>query len=716
MKNERRTVKRKNNKRGILFRYELAILAILIVAGGIIYELTRTTIKNVDEWNDKANRLLTDTVTIVPERGALLSDNGTILADNLMFYSVCIDTKTESIRPDSLKKHLPALADSLAAFSRIHNPDNPRSAQRWKDTLEHVYEQGTNRAFTLFRRASHDEVQRIKSFPFFNLKPRYTGLYTTQRPVRTKPYGMMASRSIGNVLEREDRKGFRGSSGLEMALDSLLYGTPGVAENVQLTSGISKWTKTPALPGYNVTTTINVTMQEIAEEQLLTKCRETNARWGTVVLMEVETGEIKAISNLEWNPATGDYAEGVNHAVLGYEPGSVMKPISMMVALEEGLVKDIDAPIQTGTHFMYYGRPINDPHGGAYLTAREIIATSSNVGMSKIIISGFGNRPGGFREKLEQMGFFEPFHSGIGGERAPAIAKLGHSNADHVALTRMAYGYTTMLPPLCTLAMYNAIANDGKYVRPTLVKRLTREGEDSIMPVSYIKHGMWKQSGLVTEPVQVCSPENAAKLRQMLHDVVWGPRGTARNFLKSDLVEIAGKTGTCFTNEGGHYTNTKRLAFCGFFPYEKPKYSCIVLMLGANVGAAASSGLVLKNIALKLYAHGLLDNSPSIYDQAKGKTTAVKTQPTVYATHTKQNYSKLAKATSSANVATIAKPKAIANGVPDVHGLSIREALGLLEEKGITVSFNGQGFVKSQSVPPGTPLSQCRAISLTLSL
>ena len=159
-----------------------------------------------------------------------------------------------------------------------------------------------------------------------------------------------------------------------------------------------------------------------------------------------------------------------------------------------------------------------------------------------------------------------------------------------MSLTRQAYGYATTIPPLYTLAMYNAIANDGKFVRPHLVKKLSREGEpDSIIPVTYVRK-------------QVCSPDNARKLRTMLHDVVWGSHGTARHWVQDERVEIAGKTGTAFTNAAGQYGAQKRLAFCGFFPYDKPKYSCIVLMLGADRGAGASSGMVVKNIALKMYA------------------------------------------------------------------------------------------------------------------
>ena len=700
---------KKTNKKYILARYSLVVGVMLLFSAFIVWDMFKTSVMYSNDWNRKADSILTSEVPIEPERGKLLADNGTVLAANLQYYTLRIDWFTAGIKDSVLMKNIDPLCDSLAAF------DNSRTANQWKEKLlgdrEKILSNKTkrNRAYRVFRRMlSHGEYERVKRFPFFNLAKNKNGLYYERESKRCKPYGSMASRSIGSVGKDSTSSTLHGRSGLEMALDSLLYGKPGVAKRIQLNSGIVSAESVPAINGYDITTTINVALQDIVETELYDMCVETEAEWGTCVLMEVATGEIKAISNLEKSKTGDGYIEGRNNAVLGYEPGSVMKPISMMIALEDGIVKDINAPIPTGTVWNYEGRPIRDPHGGAQLTARQIIETSSNVGMSRLIVSKYASDPGKFHDRLAGMGFFEPMHSGIGGETTPRIPRLGRTKGDRISLTRMAFGYATQIPPLSTLAIYNAIANDGKYVRPHLVKKFSREGEpDSIIPVSYIRQ-------------QVCSPENAQKLRIMLHDVVFGSRGTARKWVQDERVEIAGKTGTAYVTEGGQYTNRKRLAFCGFFPYEKPKYSCIVLMSGANRGAAASSGMVLKNVALKMYARGMLGEAPnyaaaSVDKDGKPIQKEV-SQPTFVASMTSRLRKNIQAGLEmgKAHVKVLKAPERNGKGVPDVINMGAREAIRRLEDVGLTVRFTGNGHVVSQSIAPGGNFVRGQVINLVL--
>lgn len=705
---------KQNNKRHILARYAIVVGMMLLFSTMIAWNLFKTTVVQAAEWNEKANTVLMSTTPIEPERGKLLADDGTVLAANLQYYVLRIDWFTEGIKTDTLMKDIGPLCDSLAVF------DNSMTAAQWKqkilsdrkDILDAPKRVGLdgkkgkkNRAYKLFPyMLTHKEYERVRQFPFLCRAKNKNGFYTERHNRRIKPYGDMAARSIGNVGQDTTSSCIHGRSGLEMALDSLLYGKPGVARNIQLTNGIVRGESVPALCGYDITTTINVQLQDIVENELNYMCIETGARWGTCILMEVATGEIKAISNLELNEETGNYVEGRNHAVLGYEPGSVVKTISMMVALEDGIVTDINAPIATGSDWMYAGRNISDrPHGAATRTPREIIETSSNIGMAKLIVKDYGQNPGGFRKRLEQMGFFEPFNTGIGGETTPNFPVLGNKNWDKLSLTRQAYGYATTIPPLYTLAMYNAIANDGKFVRPHLVKKLSREGEpDSIIPVTYIRK-------------QVCSAENAQKLRIMLHDVVWGDHGTARHWVKDDKVEIAGKTGTAFTNAGGQYGGQKRLAFCGFFPYDKPKYSCIVLMLGANVGAGASSGMVLKNIARKMYAHGLLGGAADLNDAEKpGSDKENKNYPTLFASMNDYAANNIKRGLNVKSAHRFARPAKVEKGVPCVIGLDIRQAIRILEDAGLCVKFTGSGMVTSQSLAAGSSFTRGQQINLHL--
>lgn len=705
---------KQNNKRHILARYAIVVGMMLLFSTMIAWNLFKTTVVQAAEWNEKANTVLMSTTPIEPERGKLLADDGTVLAANLQYYVLRIDWFTEGIKTDTLMKDIGPLCDSLAVF------DNSMTAAQWKqkilsdrkdilDAPKRVGPDGKkgkkNRAYKLFPyMLTHKEYERVRQFPFLCRAKNKNGFYTERHNRRIKPYGDMAARSIGNVGQDTTSSSIHGRSGLEMALDSLLYGKPGVARNIQLTNGIVRGESVPALCGYDITTTINVQLQDIVENELNYMCIETGARWGTCILMEVATGEIKAISNLELNEETGNYVEGRNHAVLGYEPGSVVKTISMMVALEDGIVTDINAPIATGSDWMYAGRNISDrPHGAATRTPREIIETSSNIGMAKLIVKDYGQNPGGFRKRLEQMGFFEPFNTGIGGETTPNFPVLGNKNWDKLSLTRQAYGYATTIPPLYTLAMYNAIANDGKFVRPHLVKKLSREGEpDSIIPVTYIRK-------------QVCSAENAQKLRIMLHDVVWGDHGTARHWVKDDKVEIAGKTGTAFTNAGGQYGGQKRLAFCGFFPYDKPKYSCIVLMLGANVGAGASSGMVLKNIARKMYAHGLLGGAADLNDAEKPDGDKdKKNYPTLFASMNDYAANNIKRGLNVKSAHRFARPAKVEKGVPCVIGLDIRQAIRILEDAGLCVKFTGSGMVTSQSLAAGSSFTRGQQINLHL--
>ena len=703
---------KQNNKRHILMRYGIVVGIMLVFSTMIASKLFKTTVVQASEWNKKAESVLTDTVPIEPERGKLLADNGSVLAANLQYYIVRIDWFTDGIKTDTLMKDIGALCDSLAAF------DSSMDAAQWKkkilqdrknilDAANHPApgkKPRKNRAYRLFPyMLTHKEYERVRQFPFLRRPKNKNGFYYEKHNRRMKPYGDMASRSIGNVGEDSLSSSIHGRSGLEMALDSLLYGKPGIAQSIQLTNGIVRAESVPAVKGYDITTTINVQLQDIVENELNDMCIESGADWGTCVLMEVATGEIKAISNLERNPTTGEYVEGVNHAVLGYEPGSVVKTISMMVALEDGIVTDINAPIATGSDWMYAGRNISDrPHGAATRTPREIIETSSNIGMAKLIVKDYGQNPGGFRKRLEEMGFFEPFHSGIAGEMVPNYPVLGNKNWDKLSLTRQAYGYATTIPPLYTLAIYNAIANDGKFVRPHLFKKLSREGEpDSIIPVTYVRQ-------------QVCSPENAQKLRIMLRDVVWGSHGTARHWVQDKRVEIAGKTGTAFINAAGQYGAKKRLAFCGFFPYDKPKYSCIVLMLGADRGAGACSGMVLKNIALKMYARGLLGSMPDYTETVKDQPKDGKSYPTLFASMADNKANNIRRGLGIEKPHTYARPQRIEKGVPNVIGLNVREAIKMLEDAGLNVSFTGSGMVTGQSLAAGSQYARGQRINLRL--
>lgn len=679
------TARQKGSNQGhIMARYAFISFFILLFAGFIAFKLFKTTLIDAEHWNSKANHDLQRVDTIAPLRGDILAADGSILVTNLCYYNLRVDYRSEGFAESEYLANVNALADSMA----VHFPR--RTANEWREHLMAPMQKPKaqrSRSYLLIANLTHPEKELIKSFPFFNInRINRTGLTEESVMKRDCPYGDMARRSIGRVGQTRECKEIHGISGLEKALDSLLYGVPGIYKRVPFTKRIGNWTDIPAVDGYNVRTTIDITLQDILENELNNILDSCGAEWGTAVLMEVATGDIKAISNFELDNSTGHYIEAYNRATVAYEPGSVVKPISMMIALEDGLVNNLDEVIPIGGSFAYGGgRPVTDSHYNSQLTVAGIIEQSSNIGMTKVIIRGYNDNPPAFVQRLEGIGFFEPMNSGIADEERPRMRR----NPTRLDLSRMSYGYSTAIPPLYTLSVYNAIANNGRYVRPRLVSGLQREGVDSVIPVSYIRD-------------RICSEENARKMQYMLTQVTQGSHGTGRR-LKNPYVSIAGKTGTCYSINyaTGHYeTGKKRLAFCGFFPAEQPKYSCMVLIYHPTknmFGAASTSGEVLKNVALKMYSRGMLGDTS---DYAAESTSNPGT-PILSASANAQGAGALSPFLGGTTVRALAVPQGnTAEGIPNVKGLSLRDAVARLEAEGLRVTFSGNGFVRSQQLRP----------------
>ena len=701
---------KKNNKAHILFRYGLITIGFVLFGVVILVKLFSTTVIEAHDWNDRARSELSRIDTIAPERGNILADNGNILACNLKVYDIKIDLRHDKIKRMKVVpwSSIDSLADSLDRYyPRIANllsqPADTIKKYSWHTRLKKEFEKPDSlrpRALRLAQKKTLEDYDKIKGFPFLkDIKGRHP-LYKETRNTRIYPYGRMAYRSIGRVNENRETRQIHGYSGLEKDLDSLLYGKPGLAKKVALTNGISNWIATPPQRGFDIHTTIDIDLQDMLEEELHKICAEANAEWGTAILMEVKTGEIKAISNIELLE-DGTYGEALNRAVLPYEPGSVMKPISLMIAFEDGLVKSVNDMVDCSP-FM----KTSDPHGSGMKTMKQVIEQSSNPGIARVIFRGYSQNPEKWYDRLAGLGFFEPIRSGIAGESTPRIRRLTAKNskgnnitmtARHLDLARQAYGYNTELPPLFTLSVYNAIANDGKYVRPHLVKSLIDEnGVDSVLKISYIRDS-------------ICSAATARKVRECIREVVWGDHGTAR-LVRDDRICVVGKTGTAYPVEKGVYNHAKRrYAFAGFFPYENPQYSCMALVLSsAGNSANRTSGQVVKNMAIKMYSRGMLNNA-STYTAEKKESS-----PIVSAS-TKGNMGKIAGALGIKNLKRVKTANTGQNNlVPDVKGYDLPSAIRILESCGINVRTRGTGHVVSQSIPPGTAYRRGDNIVLSL--
>lgn len=706
--------KKTNNKTKILFRYGLITIGFVILSFFILAKLFNTTVIEAGRWNERAKRDFSGLDTILPERGNILADNGNILACNLRVYDIKVDLRHAKVQKKKFSQsEIDSLADSLDLYyprrKDLHSlqPDSFKKYS-WRTKLNAEFAKDPakrTRSLRLVKKGTLHDFEVIRNLPFFNDfkgKGFRNPLYTEERNTRIYPYGKMAYRSIGRVNENENGE-FHGFSGLECDLDEFLYGKPGLAKKVTLTSGVGNWITQPAKRGYDVQTTIDIDLQDMLEEELQNILRECNGEWGTALLMEVETGEIKAIANLDRGP-DGNYTEALNRAVRGFEPGSVMKPISLMIAFEDGLVKSVNDGIDCSPF-----QRTSDPHAPSYKTMKQVIEMSSNTGISRVIFRGYAAQPEKFHDRLKEIGMFDTIRSGIAAEQIPVIRRLEETRGNrrvtmterHLDLARQAYGYNTLIPPLYTLAIYNAIANKGKFVRPHLKKRLIGNGIDSLIKIDYVRE-------------RICSEETADKVRQCLLEPVWGDHGTAR-MVRDDRVKIAGKTGTAYPvpDHGGAYDKSRRrYAFAGFFPYEKPKYSCMALILASNgTSANRTSGQVVKNMAIKMYSRGMLDNSSS-YTEAKKDE-----QPIVYASSGDAT-NRLARSVNVKNVKSIKtsdpKHNISVQAMPDLTGFDAPSAIKILEQQGVNVKLKGSGRVISQSIAPGSQLRRGSSITLTL--
>ncbi|WP_273389859.1 penicillin-binding protein [Barnesiella viscericola] len=684
------------NKRHILLRYALVIVGVLLFSIAIIKKAADTCIIHADKWNEKAAQMLSVTHEVMPERGDILAQNGEVMATNMTYYRALIDFGVPKFKAREFNDSVKILSQMLAKYF----PNKTAAA----------YEKGMRSAFlrkkryyVLVREVTGHDYELLKTFPFLRYSTPYSGFYIDPNREkiikREKPYGTMASRAIGGLDET-----FHGNSGLEKALDSLLYGIPGRTIKKQIPSGIVDWVSDPPQRGLDVKTTIDIDIQDITEQALLQTIEETQPEFAVAIVMEVATGEIKAMSNLSRLPG-GEYLETVNNAVQGYEPGSVVKPLSMMIALDDGVVRPNDVINGHNGVFRYPAgarvRPITDTHGRASMTAIEAMKYSSNIGLSEIILRGYERDPDRFVQRIYEVGFMEPFDLGIPGTARPTIRHLKATVQDRINLTRMSYGYTTKIPPIYTLALYNTIANDGKFVKPRLVKELLRNGKpEKVFDISYIRE-------------HACKPETARALRQMLYAVVNDDDGTGR-LARSKKVTIAGKTGTVRTiGADGKYESRYRITFCGFFPYEKPQYSCIVLLGKPDLPGMPSAGRycggVLKKIAETLYSMGRLD-VPMAMPSDSTQTFA----PSIMKGDIAETRQVLQRLGVRGDVSDCYNIETYCDSMPDVSGMGARDALYLLEQAGLNVSIQGRGRVYEQSIPRGAALQPGTTVILKL--
>lgn len=642
----------------------------------VVFKLVRIQFIQGDSYRSLAEERTIKNVVIPANRGNVYAADGSLLATSVPKYDIRIDAITPTKK--NFEKYLKPLCDELAKYhgkSSDYYQQNLRKARANK-----------NRYYLLARNISYSDYLKFRSFPLLELGAFRGGLIVEQTTKREHPMGGIAQRFIG--YERIDDQGNVTRPGIDGAFGvKFLRGTDGRRLKQRIGKGqwkpIEDFNQIEPKDGYDVYTTIDVNIQDIAHHALLEQLEKFKADHGSVIVMETKTGEIKAISNLG-RTSKGTYYERLNYAVgESHEPGSTFKLMAMVAALEDKVIDTSDVVDTENGVLTFYGRQVRDSKHGGYgkISASKAFEVSSNTGMVKLINESYQTKPSKFVDRLYKMHLNETLDLPIIGEGKPFISHPSDKkNWSGLKLPWMAFGYGVSLTPLQTLTFYNAIANDGEMVKPRFLREV-KEFNKTIVP---FKKEIVDRS--------ICSKETARKVQKMMVNVIEKEHGTAHNIYSPNF-SMAGKTGTCQTEywiEPGLYI----ASFAGYFPAENPKYSCIVVIhkpdkkLGyyGNVVAAP----VFKKIAQKIYT-----DTPIIdeVDDLDSQLTTIK-----------ENYD------SYYEIAQ--KYKTI---MPDLTGMPAMDALAILENMGMKVKLVGSGKVKKQSVVRGTKLKSKQTIVLELS-
>lgn len=709
------------NKRSIMTRFFLIVVLFATVGVCIVIKGAIIMFKERGYWNEVADRFVKENVMVDPNRGNILSADGKLLASSLPEYSLYMDFMVsdpdekrkakEQAKKDSLfNLHLNDLCEGL---HRIF-PD--RSAAAFKQHLQN----GRNRKSRYYRiyprRISYIQFKEVQKLPFFNLGKNRSGLQGVASNNRKRPFGSLAQRTIGDVYADT---ALGAKNGIELAFDTLLKGKKGVTHRQKVMNKYLNITDIEPVDGADIISTIDVDMQDICEKALVDKLYELNAMVGVAVLMEVKTGEVKAIVNMS-KGNDGKYYEMRNNAISDMmEPGSTFKTASIMVALEDGKIEP-DTEVDTGNGVkMMHGRPMKDHNwnrgGYGVIDVTKILEVSSNVGVSAIIDKYYYDNPQKFVDGLKKLGITEPLHLQIAGEGKPNIKGPKERYFAKTTLPWMSIGYETQVPPLNILTFYNAIANDGVMVRPKFVKAAVKDGQIvKEYPTEIIRE-------------KIASESTLEKIRTILEKVV--SQGLAKP-AGSKQFAVAGKTGTAQISQGAAgYTAGGRkylVSFCGYFPADAPKYSLIVSI--QKPGLPASGGLmagsVFSKIAERVFAKNLSYEMKNAVDSTSVFIPNVKSGELAETSYilnklnvrtegrtSKESWGKA----SEDSIGVRLEQQALTAGImPSVVGMGAKDAVYLLEKVGLRVNIAGVGKVTRQSIPSGHKFSKGQTVALQL--
>ena len=640
-------------KSNIMTRFYFIIFGMVLFSFFLIFKLFYLQLKDGEKYKKIAKSKIIKNVVLEPSRGNIYSSDNEILATSISSYEIRWDATV--VNNQYFNDNKKALIDSISSFLKISN-------EKIKNKIE-LARKKQNRYVLIAKNLSYSQYMRVKKFPIFNLNSYKGGFIVEQKLVREQPLGKIAERTIG--YEKKDVSGSYFRVGLEGAFSQYLKGEKGYRLKQKIANGqwkpVNFINEKEPTEGYDIYSTIDTNIQDISHNSLLAQLEEFEAEHGLAVVMEVESGEIKAIVNLG-RTKNGKYYEKLNYAIgESHEPGSTFKLMSMISLFEDNLI-DENTKVDTGNGVLeFFGEyKVKDSKKGGYgvISSSKAFEVSSNTGIVKLVYENYKNSPKKYIDRLYNMGLNKTLNLPIKGEGIPKIPYPSDKNWNGLTLPWMAFGYGVSLTPLQVLTFYNAVANNGVMVKPKFIKQISNLGNK---PTKVFDSEIINPS--------ICSKSTLEKVKKMLFNVVDKKWGTAYKIKDSNL-KMAGKTGTSQTN----YTSDEIQyisSFVGYFPVEKPKYSCIVVIHKPNKNkgyyGSTVAAPVFKRIAKKIF-----NDTPKV----------IKIKET--------------------DLNTLLFKKSNRVKIPNLYGVTRKVAENILKEKGIRYKISGKGKVINQSIKAGS--------------
>lgn len=707
-------------KRDILWRVHLCFLGTVLFGALILGRVVYIQQAEGEHWKEVAKAQQQRFVEVEAARGTIYSDDGDMLSTSIPFFDIYIDFAADGLREKNGKRfheNIDSLSICLASLFK------DKSAAQYKKELQHQFGK-SSRYFRLKKNIPFAQYKQLRQFPLVRQGKNKSGFIAEVNNKRLNPYGLLANRTIGLSREFIDSDGRIKNSnvGLENTYDSILKGQSGKRLVRFIAGGVYvpvEGYEIEPEQGKDIVTTIDVNTQDIAEAALLRMMEENECEYGTCIVMEVHTGKIKAIANLGRTPA-GEYWENLNYAILASEPGSTFKLATLLALLEDKHSLDEKVDLEKGV-WKVARRTVYDSerHDKNEVTLKQAFEYSSNVGMAKLVWNAYAKQPMRFINHLRRLHLDEFSGIDLIGETHPVIKNPKSKTWSATTLPWMSFGYEVLVSPLQTLMLYNAVANDGKMMRPYLVEEIRQGG----VPVNRHEPYILEQ--------RICTESTLKHLRESLEGVCSEKGGTGYRLFQDSPYSVAGKTGTALVANGkrGYADRIYQSSFAGYFPANDPKYSCIVVIknkpFAKKVYGASVAGPVFREVADKLYAlHANEEKGrepyvplpdSSLYRYA-GATNEMKTvlgrlgMP--YADSAgQQKYNALSGFSSQA---VMRGREFEANTMPDMRGMGLKDALFLLENRGVKVQVSGRGKVVAQSVVAGLPLRNGQTVRVEL--